>query len=114
MSGICWPQSSIVVLEVVLGYKQEVRVDICMTQWHKFQLSCWRQSHEGNEIWRGKRKSWSKDFVRCKRMDKKIKSSSKIGNVLDPFLFDFEILTFENRKTNLRLGDIWMLIAVTS
>lgn len=32
MSGICWPQSSIVVLEVVLGYKQEVRVDICMTQ----------------------------------------------------------------------------------
>ncbi len=47
-------------------------------------------------------------------MDKKIKSSSKIGNVLDPFLFDFEILTFENRKTNLRLGDIWMLIVVTS
>ncbi len=42
-------------------------------------------------------------------MDNKIKSSSKIGNILDPFLFDFEILNFENKKTNLRLGDILYL-----
>jgi hypothetical protein len=41
-------------------------------------------------------------------MDNKINSSSKIDNVLDPFLFNFEILTFENRKTNPRLGDIWI------